>query len=121
MSKPQLHVPTPGMLGSDGFVHIPVRLADYINEPGYNPTLIQKLRNKAAKRDDEKPQWIAMSQNDYIAHWAKDNDGKFLPSVQVPSQGRVEWLRHQIRVNDLWRTRGQMLALARSPENAFYW
>ena len=51
---------------------------------------------------------VAMSQEDYLRYWAKDDNGKYLSSVEEPPQGRVEWLRYQIRVNDQWREWGQI-------------
>jgi len=121
MSKEELYVPSPGVLGTDGYVHIPIRLADYLNEPGYHPSLRQKLRNKVASSEDQKPQWVSMSRDDYIAYWAKDEDGNFLSNVRDPAQGRVEWLRHQLRLNEHWRISGQMQALASSRLIGLYW
>lgn len=121
MSKASLYVPPPGMIGAEGYVHIPVRVADYLNEPGYKPSFAQKLRNKVAKGDDQKPRWISMSPDDYVAYWAKDDHGALLPSVRDPARGRVEWLRHQLRLNDHWRECGQMRSLANSPISALYW
>lgn len=121
MARNLLYVPSPGVLGTDGFVHIPIRVADYLEDPNYNPSLRQKLRNKVASGDDLKPQWVSMSRDDYIAYWAKDDDGKLLPDVRDPDQGRVEWLRHQLRLNDHWRISGQMKALASSPYVSMYW
>ena len=121
MAKDLLYVPSPGVLGEDGYVHIPIRVADYLNEPSYNPSFRQKLRNKVASSEDQKPRWVSMSRDDYITYWAKDDDGKLLPDVRDPDQGRVEWLRHQLRLNDHWRISGQMKALASSPQVALYW
>lgn len=121
MSKELLYVPPPGVLGAEGYVHIPIRVADYLNDPGYHPSLGQKLRNKALSSQDQKPQWVSMSRDDYIAYWAINEDGKLLPDVRDPVQGRVEWLRHQLRLNEHWRISGQMKALASSPQVALYW
>jgi hypothetical protein len=121
MSKDELYVPSPGVLGADGFVHIPIRVADYLNEPSYTPSFRQKLRNKVASGEDQKPKWVSMSRDDYITYWAKDEDVNLLSDVREPDQGRVEWLRHQLRLNDHWRISGQMKALASSPQVALYW
>jgi hypothetical protein len=120
MSKGELYVPSPGVLGADGYVHLPIRIADYHNEPNYNPSFRQRLRDKVASSDDQRAQWVSMSRDNYIAYWAKDEDSNFLSDVREPAQGRVEWLRHQLRLNDHWRTSGQMKALASSPWIAFY-
>ncbi|KAF7193170.1 hypothetical protein HII31_05514 [Pseudocercospora fuligena] len=116
-----IHVPSPGTVDQNGYVHLPFRIADYLDQPGYHPTLVQKLRNKTSKKEDEEPKMVAMSQEDYLRYWAKDDNGKYLPSVEEPPQGRVEWLRYQIRVNDQWREWGQIRTLATSPWSAVYW
>lgn len=120
-NKEPLHVPSPGVLGPEGYVHIPIRVADYLNEPGYTPSFRQKLHNKVVSGDDQKPRWVSMSPDDYIAYWAKDDHGNLLPNVRDPAQGRVEWLRHQIRLNDQWRVSGQMRSLASSRLVGLYW
>lgn len=120
MGKPALHVPPPGTVGPEGYIHIPIRIADYLASPSYKPTTIQKLRNKVAKTEDQKPRWISMSQDDYLAFWAKDDEGNFLGCVNEPAQGQVEWLRHQVRLNDLWRESGQMRTLAGANGAAIY-
>lgn len=102
MARDLLYVPSPGVLGADGFVHIPIRVTDYFNEPAYNPSLLQKLRNKVASGEDQNPRWVSMSRDNYITYWAEDDEGKLLSDVRDPSQERVEWLRYQLRSNYQW-------------------
>ena len=102
MARDLLYDPSPGVLGADGFVHIPIRVTGYLNEPAYNPSLLQKLRNKVASGEDQNPRRVSMSRDNYITYWAEDDEGKLLSDVRDPSQERVEWLRYQLRSNYQW-------------------
>lgn len=35
-------------------------------------------------------------------YWAKGDDGKFLPNVVEPPQGRREWVKDQLEKNQEW-------------------
>ena len=120
-TTPQIQVPPPGILDQKGFVHLPIRIADYTSRPSYEPSLMQKLRDKTAKKADQEPQMIAMTQEQYLQYWQKDDSGNFAYSVQEPPEGRVEWLRHQLRVNEQWREWGTIRNLAGGPYASLYW
>jgi hypothetical protein len=47
-------------------------------------------------------QMVMMSRGDYLKHWAKGDDGKFLPSVVEPPEGRRAWLKRQLELNKQW-------------------
>jgi hypothetical protein len=53
MAEDTLYVPSPGVVGAEGYVHIPIRIANYLNEPSYNPSFRQKLRNTVLSSEDQ--------------------------------------------------------------------
>lgn len=122
-STTPIHVPPPGILDLKGFVHLPIRIADYTSNPSYQPNLMQKLRDKTFRKADQEPQMIAMTQEQYLQYWRKESSSVegFANDVTEPSEGRVEWLRHQVRVNEQWREWGTIQRLAGGHYNAVYW
>lgn len=52
------------------------------------------------KKDNDEIKVVMMSRGDYLKYWAKGNDGKFLDSVVEPPEGRKEWLRKQLELNE---------------------
>ncbi|SMQ50095.1 unnamed protein product [Zymoseptoria tritici ST99CH_3D7] len=102
-----LDIPHPGYMDQNGFVHIPITIAEYI-DPSQKLNFVDKVRSKASHKTDQKPQMFAMSQRDYVNHWAKDEDGEWLPNVTEPPEGRLAWLRTQVRVNEEWKQWGAL-------------
>lgn len=54
---------------------------------------------------------VMMSRGDYLQYWAKGQDGKFLPNVVEPSEGRRRWVENQLELNKEWIEKDPSLAL----------
>lgn len=88
-------------------VTIPIRWSDVEDTPGSeNPIktekkggLLSKLTSKRRKSDADIVS-VIMSRRDYLKYWAKGPDGKFLDSVVEPPEGRKEWVRLQLELNE---------------------
>lgn len=91
-------------------VRIPIKISDYLESselaipsPPRRRSFLNKLSDglgSSSKKDEGTIRAVAMSRGDYLKYWAKGNDGKFLPSVVEPSEGRAEWLRRQFDFDD---------------------
>ena len=95
----------------DSLVHIPIKMSDIssplpTSETGDDPAiqrsekkhhggLMSKLKHIAqgTSSKHEDVMVIEMSRRDYLKYWAKGEDGKFLPNVVEPEEGRSEWVR----------------------------
>ncbi|KAF2717497.1 hypothetical protein K431DRAFT_288466, partial [Polychaeton citri CBS 116435] len=71
-----------------------------------NPITTTKtgLRGKYARsRPENDFRIVEMRKSDYELYWQKGPDGEYLPSIIEPPQGRREWLRKQLEMNEAWR------------------
>lgn len=89
-------------------VHIPVKLSDIegsSEQPKKKTSFLRKLSHAVAGNSDggEAIKVIMMSRGDYLKYWAKGEDGNFLPNVEEPPEGRQEWVRKQLELNEEWR------------------
>ena len=55
------------------------------------------------KTGGEEITMVTMSRGDFLRYWAKGEDGEFLPNVVAPPEGRREWVRRQLELNEEWR------------------
>jgi hypothetical protein len=108
-------------------VRVPIKLSDI---PGYDTHSLdtdslkkesqkktgffRKLSNAFADKSDSKDEIkvVMMSRGDYLKYWAKGEDGKFLPSVQEPPEGRREWVRKQLELNEVMKIDNLLLGKA---------
>jgi len=89
-------------------VRIPIKLADVGGQDAIQGTaeikaekkrgFLSKLTTKKDARDDMKV--VMMSRGDYLKYWAKGPDGKYLDTVLEPPEGRQEWFRQQLVLNE---------------------
>lgn len=61
---------------------------------------------------------VMMSRGDYLKYWAKDDKGNFLDSVVEPPEGRAEWLRQQLELNDQMMREDPSLGKPRSSSSS---
>lgn len=87
----------------DSIVRIPLKISDIEGEqpPAKQEKkkgLMRRLSNAISLGDKASGEIrvVTMTRGDYLKHWAKGEDGKFLPTVEEPSEGRKEWVRKQL-------------------------
>lgn len=91
----------PPAYNDNSLVRIPIRMSD-VDETEIRPMKKRGLfGRKSSSAVDMKV--VMMSQGDYLKYWAKGEDGNFLPTVQVPPEGRKEWFRKQMELNEQWQ------------------
>ena len=87
-------------------VRIPIRMSD-VDPNEMQPAkkkggFFRKLSSSGSSSAGEM-KVVMMSRRDYLKYWAKGDDGKFLPSVEEPPEGRKEWYRQQLELNEEWK------------------
>ena len=91
-------------------VRIPIKRADFEDAPPSSDIgsdiktekkggLFSKFSSKRKEANDDIVV-VMMSRGDYLKYWAKGADGKFLDSVVEPPEGRKEWMRKQLELNE---------------------
>ena len=91
-------------------VRIPIKMSDIDgNEVQQQPptkkqSFLRKLSTSGFidKTKNEDVKVVIMTRGDYLKYWAKGEDGKFLPGVVEPPEGRREWVRKQIEFGEEW-------------------
>lgn len=91
-------------------VRIPIKMSDVEGEAakGTDPIkqpkkggFFRKLSGAMSdKTGGEEIKMVSMSRGDYLKYWAKGDDGNFLPDVVEPPEGRKEWFRKQVLLNE---------------------
>lgn len=66
----KLDIPPPGFMDQNGYVHIPITIAKYI-DPNHKLSVMDKLRSKVSEKSDQEVKMFAMTQKDYVNYWAK--------------------------------------------------
>ncbi|KAK5126607.1 hypothetical protein LTR85_009541 [Meristemomyces frigidus] len=97
-------------------VRIPIKAADL--EGGALPVkqvekkggMFSKLSSAFKDKSDGDFKIVMMSRGDYLKYWAKGEDGHFLPTVKTPPEGRKEWVRQQLELNEQWMRDNPSLA-----------
>ncbi|TKA63075.1 hypothetical protein B0A55_12609 [Friedmanniomyces simplex] len=97
-------------------MRIPIRAALLDARDTTHPDMPNPLRQSQSKpkqsfyklrlsmnRPDEDMRIVAMSREDYQRYWAKASDGSLAPSVEEPDEGRKEWVRKQLALNEVWK------------------
>ena len=69
-----------------------------------------KTTSSRQKRRESGFQMVMMSRKDYLSYWAKGEDGKFLPTVVEPPEGRRAWVKQQLELNEEWVRKDPSLA-----------
>ena len=90
-------------------VRIPIKTSDVepsevkpaAKKGGFFRKLSNVMGDNSGSASDMK--MVMMSRGDYLKYWAKGDDGKFLPTVEEPPEGRKEWLRKQLELNEEWK------------------
>lgn len=89
-------------------VRIPIKRVDFEDVPPDQGSdiktekkggLFSKFSSKRKEANDDIVV-VMMSRGDYLKYWAKGADGKFLDSVIEPPEGRKEWMRKQLELNE---------------------
>ncbi|KAK1069462.1 hypothetical protein LTR12_014892 [Friedmanniomyces endolithicus] len=60
-------------------------------------------RGLSMNRPDEDLRIVTMTREDNQQYWAKAPDGSLAPSVKEPEEGRKEWVRKQLALNEVWK------------------
>ncbi|KAK0931702.1 hypothetical protein LTR29_016220 [Friedmanniomyces endolithicus] len=97
-------------------MRIPVRAALLDDRDKTHPDVPNPLRESQKKpkqafykrglsvnRPDEAMRIVTMTREDYQKYWAKAPDGSLAPSVEEPEEGRKEWVRKQLALNEVWK------------------
>ena len=85
-------------------VRIPIKMSDVDPcdvKPVKKRGFFRRLSDGPNQGDEIKV--VMMSRGDYLKYWAKGEDGRFLPSVEEPPEGRKEWVRKTLLLNLQWR------------------
>lgn len=95
-------------------VQIPVKVSDIgslSEQPKKKLSFLRKLSNAVAGNNDggEEIKVITMKRGDYLKYWAKGEDGKFLPSVEEPPEGRQEWVRRHLELDEQKKKKNNQL------------
>ncbi|KAK5110287.1 hypothetical protein LTR62_006140 [Meristemomyces frigidus] len=88
----------------DSVVHIPIKMSDIQGQHPVQPqvekkrSLFRKLSNAVSIKQSSAEEFkvVTMRRGDYLKYWAKGEDGKFLPSVVEPLEGRRKWVERQL-------------------------
>ena len=85
-------------------VRIPIKVSDYATQPASpkKRSFLSKLKHD----NGVEIKVIAMSRGEYLKYWIKGDNGQFRPDVVEPPEGRAEWVRKQLELNDRWRAEG---------------
>ena len=75
---------------------------------GFFRKISSSMSDRKASDNDFKV--VMMSRGDYLKYWAKDEDGKFLPTVEEPPEGREEWVKHQLELSEEWKKENPRLS-----------
>ena len=94
-------------------VRIPIKMSDVEGDnkahgAGEEISAVKSggLLGKSSKKKSDKQNngdeitMLMMSRGDYLKYWAKDDNGAFLPNVVEPPEGRTEWFRKQVLLNE---------------------
>lgn len=89
-------------------VRIPIKESSIEGEPTVKPekksSFLRRLSGIVQdKTGGEEITMVTMSRGDFLKYWAKGEDGQFLPNVVAPPEGRREWVRRQLELNEEWR------------------
>lgn len=106
-------------------VRIPIKMSD-VDDVASSGNDVQHekkggLFSKFSSKRKEKNEEIVvvmMSRGDYLKYWAKDENGKFRDSVVEPSEGRKEWLRRQLELNEEMKRQDPSLGKG-NPKNSY--
>jgi predicted RNA-binding protein YlxR (DUF448 family) len=98
-------------------VRIPIRMSDI--EPNKEVQPEKKKKNvfkrfthamTPAPDGDAEIKVVGMCRGDYLKYWAKGEDGKFLPTVVEPPEGRKAWVENQLKLNEEWNRQDRLAA-----------
>ncbi|KAK0273433.1 hypothetical protein LTR35_012183 [Friedmanniomyces endolithicus] len=94
-------------------LRIPIRAAILDDRDTTHPDVLNPLRESPKKpkqaffkrglsinRPDKDMRIVTMTREDYQQYWAKAPDGSLAPSVKEPEEGRKEWVRKQLALNE---------------------
>ncbi|KAK0774803.1 hypothetical protein LTR91_017807 [Friedmanniomyces endolithicus] len=97
-------------------MRIPIRAAILDDRDTTHPDVPNPLRESPKKpkqaffkrglsinRPDEDMRIVTMTREDYQQYWAKAPDGSLAPSVKEPEEGRKDWVRKQLALNEVWK------------------
>ncbi|KAK4545525.1 hypothetical protein LTR36_002875 [Oleoguttula mirabilis] len=93
----------------NSLVRIPIKASDVdggvlpIKPAERKGGIFRKLSSAFKDKSDGDFKIVMMSRGDYLKYWAKGEDGHFLSSVETPPDGRKEWVRKQLELNEQWK------------------
>ena len=90
----------------DSVLQIPIKLSDYEHSkdhlvvPEKKKGFLRRLSGSVQikQSSNEEFKMVKMRREDYLKYWAKGEDGKFLPTVEEPPEGRREWVERQLEL-----------------------
>ena len=101
-------------------VRIPIKMSDVDRN---EIELVKKkgFFRRRPSRSDVEVKVVMMSRGEYLKYWAKGEDGNFLPTVVEPPEGRKEWIRQQLELNEEWTKKNPSLGKARCKVSLHTW